>query len=359
MKIRAESRKKYCAMFRGGLLLTGLLVVSDCTVEAQDVRPKLAVAETTVIQSMPDHATMLPIKTDRDGNIYVRFYQTDFGKAAIIKIMRSNSETTKYDLNTIPQDAFAAKDEKQRATISDFSVGPSDDLYGLVNTGAKSYFCQFSSRGEFEGLTELHGAGLASGDYDSFWQLVALPNQRFFVSGSRLRKGGGKEPLNEIFDANGGVVTEVAFKGDVQGSSQSTSNANDGGIDEGIQTGTALAGDDGNIYLMRGVSPFKVFVVSGGGQLLRTIAVQAPFERASLDTFKVHEGRLAIQFSRPVKADQPDEIVYRVIDSTTGGLIGDYEGSPETSRWVAYADDGFWYLGAKDGKLTRVRAAAP
>jgi len=110
---------------------------------------------------------------------------------------------------------------------------------------------------------------------------------------------------------------------------------------------------------MRSALSPKIFVLSAGGQLLRALNVQNPIEGSSLNTFKVNQGNIAIEFSRPTSSDEPDEIIFRIINSTTGELIGDYLGSAETSRWAGYNNDGLVFLSAKDHKVTRVRAVLP
>jgi len=340
--------------------LIALTVALGIPVAGQEVHPRLAVIETTTMPSIPDQSTLIPIKTDSDGNMYVRFYQVDFGRAAVTKILR-NSETVTYHVSLIPRDAYKDKDEWQNATMPDFAPTPSGALSSLIATGARNYLAEFSAKGEYEGLHELRLGENTKADSVSFWQLVVLPNQRFFVSGvmSLLSKSGGKRTFNAIFDGNGGLISEVALKGDLAPSVKKDSDQEDNRIDGDVQTGSALAGDDGNIYLMRSVVPAKVFVVSAGGQLLRVVPVALPLDHASVDTFKVHHGTIAVEFSRPTTKDKPDEIIFRIINGTTGELIGDYMGSAETSRWVDYTDDGLIFLGAKDKKLARIRAVVP
>jgi hypothetical protein len=66
--------------------------------------------------------------------------------------------------------------------------------------------------------------------------------------------------------------------------------------------------------------------------------------------------KLAVQFTKRVGDNQPDETMFRVLNNTTGEVLGDFEGGAKTSRRAGYNDSGFLFVGAKDGKLTRVRA---
>lgn len=361
MVILAISGPRMVRFYRTTLFLTGLATLAPGFGNAQDIRPKLAVVETTVVPSIADHSTLEPIKSDGEGNLYVRFYQPDVGNAPIVKVKRDGSETLTYKLSAIPHDAFAEKDEWQRAFATDFSVAPSGDLYALVATGSKTYVAEFSSKGEYESLTELRGREIPDASSLSLSQLVILSNQKFFVSGimTTKPKRTGKRCFNAIYDGSGNFQTEVFLKGDLQAPMLDDSDQQDGGIEGEVQTGTAISSDDGNLYLMRSAVPPKVFVLSASGQLLHAFSIKPPIDGSTPDTFKVNQGKIAIQFSRPVSSDKPDEIIFRIVNSTSGEVVGDYWGSPETSRWAAYTSDGLVFLSAKDHKLARVRAVLP
>jgi hypothetical protein len=339
------------------LVMLSLIGVCCSPIHCQESRPKLVVTEITVIPSITDQST-LPSKSDSEGNIYVRFYQSDFGHAPIVKLSR-NLESTTYKLSLIPHDAFVEKDEWQNTTLSDFSIASSGDLYVLVSTVVRYYLAEFSSKGDFEGLTEIKTAQIPDSKSVDLAQLVALPNQRFFITGVATVKKGRERPLNAIYTSDGSLIKVVDLKGDLEVTKETDPRGAVNDLREPIETGSCEQGDDGNAYVMRAGSPARVFVIDPGGNVLRTVIVDPPIEKSVPDTFKVHQGKLAIQFIKPVNPKEPDEIIYRLVDSTSGLLVQDYIGSLETSRWVGYADDGFVFLGSKENKLTRAKAMLP
>jgi len=90
--IQGIGNRRQIAVYGIPLLLTELAIVGVNFGYAQEILPKLAVVETTVMQSIADHSTLIPIKSDAEGNIYVRFYQPDVGKAPLVKVKRDSSE---------------------------------------------------------------------------------------------------------------------------------------------------------------------------------------------------------------------------------------------------------------------------
>jgi hypothetical protein len=83
--IQGRSNRGRIAVYGVLLFLTGPVIVGVNFGYAQEITPKLAVVETTVMQSIADHSTLIPIKSDGEGNIYVRFYQPDVVKPLWLK----------------------------------------------------------------------------------------------------------------------------------------------------------------------------------------------------------------------------------------------------------------------------------
>lgn len=360
MKKQSESNGGACrrSYFWVTLALTTFTpgyVLAQTQAHVRPIRGKLAVVETVSLGSFPDQGTLVPIKSDPEGNMYVRFYQPDIGKAPIIKIGDDGSELARFTLASIPTQAMEDEKERDAAFTDDFSVCRSGDLYELVGVAPKTYLVEFSLKGQYEGMTQLE-----TKEPEAFLQLTCLAGDRFFVTGTTLGIPNARRPVNAIFSGSGQLLAEVSLQGDVRAvKGEKGASQAENPIAQAVGMGTTLAGDDGMVYLMRAVSPAQVFVIGADGQMVRKLTVQTPIVGGTPETFKLHAGKLAVMFTKAVpsvKGNQPDEIVVRVVDATSGAVLGDYEGGVETSRWAGYNDDGFLFLGAKDKKLTRVRA---
>ena len=329
---------------------------------AQNPMGKLVVVERVEIPTLPDFPVFDPIKSDRNGNVYAEFARGPLrGKAIVTEIVNGDAQPVEFKLDSIPDDALDG--QRSFAVMTDFSVAASGDLYELIHTGKKTYLVQCSPKGEYEGAVALKTEPAL------FQGLVSLPGDRFFVTGFTAGEVESQKPVNAIFSGNGELITNIQFAGDVEppkkgtkSTTQERAEADEVGMgvpDEiayQIDLGTVLAGQDGNVYVMRSAAPARIFVIGPDGKLARTLVVSSPLAGAFPDTFKVNGDKLAVQFRKKISNQGPDEIIFRVVNATTGARLGDYQAGPETSRWAGYTDDGFVFLGAKDRKTTRVRA---
>jgi hypothetical protein len=332
-------------------LVAQLLLVAFAFCFLQEPEPrKLAVVESYPLASLNAGPTMVPIRCDEERNIYFRYYQLRMFTASVVKVSRDGTKVSTVSLESVPE-------ELRKAETTDFAVDQSGRVFLLALLPSGYHLLRFSGSNAYEGDTKLD---LAQPVLLS--QLVALPENQFFVTGTTQPGNEGTEkrpttPFNAILDASGKLVKDVQIRSDVRLAAPSTAKNGETELEKPVSLGISLAGDDGNLYIMRSTAPAAIFVLSAGGIFLRHFEVAPPLEDATPITFKVSNGQLAVEFSKSDEKTGYDRTVFRVVNAGTGEPFADYEATRETGpRWACYAADGFWFLGASKGKLTRVRA---
>jgi hypothetical protein len=81
------------------------------------------------------------------------------------------------------------------------------------------------------------------------------------------------------------------------------------------------SGLDGNVYVLHGVSPQLVYVISPAGEVIRKFKVDSGNPSLSANSIKFYQGRLAIGFSW--LGDEPKTLI-KVVD-LNGKALADYE----------------------------------
>ena len=328
------------------------LLMVACGIIPLGAQNKLQLTERdiTPISSQHSSPTLDPIKCDTAGDIFVRFAQVQPLAAPIIKITPSGERTAFFSIGSDL--------ENRGGTISDFSPAEDGGMYALSSSSAGFKILHFSKEGRVASATQL----------DLQWavdlnQFVALPDGKFFLSGTTAKTTGTKregDPFNMIVDDQGKLLREVTFP---QDSTPQLKNKKDKQADAAeelnapVAFGKASLGDDGSIYIMRSSSPVLFFVVSPAGELIRKLKVSSPIRNGGAKMFDVRKGRLAIEFRRLATGDGPQEEVYRVVNTGNGQLLFDYLPVPGRGGWACYDGDEFTFLGAENQQEVIVRAA--
>ena len=281
---------------------------------------------------------MAPVKCDGDGNIYLRYPSRSPSTFDVARISPDGSTTASY--------RYYEQAELKNAFAEDFAIANDGKVYVLLQFSQKKMIvAEFSSNGQFENKTELL---MADGVDPS--QLVVLNDGSFFISGIKI--GGGQqsgEPFNVIFTSSGKMAREFSFKGDVSAAVSPKSTSGPADANPSVRFGRALLGQDGYLYVMRATSPAIIYVISPGGEVARTLKLQAPIKRGIPVAMMVNAGRLAIEFSDPDAQDVSDTTI-RVVSATTGDTVADYKIVRELTEALAcYTNDKFTFLGNADG----------
>lgn len=293
-------------------------------------------------------AIVFPVKCDDRGNVYFRFSARGPGKFDVVKIAPDGSQKAMY--------AYSGVADIKDDTLLAASAGDHGEMYELLRApGQRVLLLRFSENGQLESRTEID-----SPEPFTPAQLDVLPNGTLFVSGTLIGEKTGQragEPVNAFYDPGGRWLKEIRLKKDSGLLKQPlTTSDRTGSQNRAVHFGRTAVGDDGNLYVMRAVSPAVVYVISPGGKVERTLTVHAPADGAVPFALLAHGGRVAVEFDFPTSPDVSDTRI-RLVDSHSGQAITDYEVTTDLGEAVAcYDGEQFTFVGMKDGCRSIIRA---
>lgn len=168
-----------------------------------------------------------------------------------------------------------------------------------------------------------------------------------------------KHPFTGIFSASGALVKEVTFQDDkkleelaTSGDSRVVSPSHPFG-NSAIEGGQMEAAQDGNIYLMRRISPAIVYAISPGGEMVKRFTVEASSADYIPILMHIAGRRIAMLFREPqtraevikvMDLDGRDAIAYEepMVDGqgTLGSAFACYSENPERFTFLYTTDSG-------------------
>ena len=139
--------------------------------------------------------------------------------------------------------------------------------------------------------------------------------------------------------------------------------------------GNAQGADDGNVYLLPNAAGAPVYVLSPGGEIMRTIKLESEAnERLGMS---VAAGRL-ISWSQhvdnrrpqrvnsptpsnqtPSPAASPDDSLFRIFNLQTGELAAEYSASPDLGSFACYNSNTFTFLRLDQAHHLQLVTATP
>ncbi len=316
-----------------------------------------------------------PIKCDSKGNLYVRFSDA-LGRhmsTPVTRILLDGRVEAAFRLDAAP--GFHADD-----TFDDFAVDSRGRVYLLTErlTEGKDFeslILAYDSDGKFSSVIKLER--FFSGD-----KLAVFTTGEFLATGEKLDCKDGEcqstgHTFTGIFDRQGRLVQEMELPDDIEArpnepkappldaaadrpaalpAAQSeppagTAKLSSEGFSRALSMGSAVAADDGNVYVMRATPDPIVYALGRDGSVVRRLVVVAPSEHASAAAFQVAGGRLVVIFTERNAAGKFRRIVFVVADAETGEPIAHYVTAPGTSATGCYSPDGFCLLGSDKGRL--------
>ncbi|HEX9119300.1 MAG TPA: hypothetical protein VF840_02060 [Terriglobales bacterium] len=274
---------------------------------------------------------------------------------AILKVSSDGNRITRFELNSVP--GF------QNSHISEYTVLPDGTVFVLAGSRGEPYVLKFSSDGRFSSRIRL--------DIDKVipMQLAAFDSDTLLVAGRLVSPAGPSRfrPFVGIFNSSGQLVRQVTLRGDLRKDASDVVEGNERGLDAdeayaaALDMSAAETGDDRNVYLARPGWRGPIFVISPTGEMVKKFFVPGPTPKASLGSFKVSRGQVAVQFveANPDRT-KSSRVTFSVFDASTGKKIREYS-VPEEIRlgFACYSQDEMAFVGGDKDQRLRITWAAP
>ena len=221
-----------------------------------------------IVSSEIASAFLGPFVCDSDGNLYLR--SESAGVTAIRKLNAKGERVALYEPSTNP-------DVKVGGT-GYFSVTPDGELYALAfaTNELTRYVLVFKSDGTYKTKIKL--------DPGFYWipsALAVFPNGNLLVTGQEYDRDPKKPklPFTGVFRADGKLLKELNLEDD--NAIQDMAAAQDSRVvsptvptsNRAVSWSQIEAAKDGNLYLMRWLSPAIIYAISPGGHVVRRFTV--------------------------------------------------------------------------------------
>jgi hypothetical protein len=246
------------------------------------------------------------------------------------------------------------------ASVSDFAIGPSGEVYLLLSRPNDSqYLARFDKAARFVSKTrldkdfELTRFGLfASGDF-----LATGRDAAASASGSNL----AAETV--ILDSQGQLLRKVELPGDVTPRSVPTdtkTSSYDKNYARTVLGSFIESSDDGNAYLGRRSPAGPIYIISPGGEVIRRISLKPP-DNAELTDIRVSHGRLAAMFLQ--RTNKPSasisRVIFSIIDVHTSETIAEFAHSSAQlgAALGCYVPDEFTFVTTTSDDMLQIARA--
>jgi len=259
----------------------------------------------TVVSPEVASAFLGPFVCDEDGNLYLRSEVA--GVTAIRKLNAKGERTALFEP--------AANPDVKIAVTGYFSIVPDGDFYVLAFAAEElnRYVLVFKPDGSYKTRIKL--------DPGFAWipsALAVFPNGSLLVTGQEYDrdKKAPKLPFTGIFRSDGKLLKELNLEDDdaihdmatdrdprVTSVTAPTSN-------RAISWSQIEAAKDGNLYLMRWLSPAVFYAISPSGHVVRRFVVDSGNPDFRPAAMHVSGNRIAILFYQP----QSMEKIMKVVD---------------------------------------------
>jgi hypothetical protein len=232
-------------------------------------------------------------RCDSGGNLYIRVGDAALSTnsqaplmAPIQRITPSGKLAGVFDMTNASREMF----------VLDFVVSENANLYqaGWSNKDRAVYISEFSKDGSFKSNIKLEA------ELFNPYQISVFKSGEFLLSGTLGEHL--QTAFTAVFDAKGKLIKKIhepedeefrqkAEAGDRDFISDKTHNGN-----TSVSDGDAAAGSDGNVYLLRAVSPALIYVISPMGDVIRKLQVDSPARGLAPQELRSAPGKLAISF---------------------------------------------------------------
>lgn len=324
-------------------------------------------------------------KCDPDGNVYGGFAARSGN--SITRISANGSQPTTFSLSAVPDPEITSD---RLPIISEFAIGTDGSLYLLVlmkrqdsGSNAEPYRAKGMNPGRFEYRIITFNS---DGKYHSQFKLDQglAPNRiAVFSSGDLMLAGlepdpgGGDHPVPfaGVFDSSGRFMKDISMPRDLRSpdGNQDRSVSSRGSWAWRNSSRNAQGANDGNVYLLPNAAGAPVYVLSPGGEIVRTIKLEsAANERLGMSvaagrliSWSQHvEPRRLQRVNSPPPTDQTataasNDSLFRIFNIQTGELAAEYSASPDLGTFACYSPDGFTFVRLDPAHHLQVVTASP
>ena len=292
------------------------------------VPPSLTMVDIIKIRSEPADGFSVthPLRCDADGNIFLRV-QPEV-EPAIRKFDSSGVQKVLFKPSTIP--------DMRVEMAAYFSIDGHGAIHQLVGASFTDwYVVTYRSDGAFQSKISLH----LEFQFRPF-QLATFPSGELLISGLKRdndSKNHVRLPFTGIFAGDGTLLKEVVLKDDETVNKMAT--AGDPAIvpegrrsgNTAIEGGDMVAGADGNVYIMRKLSPATIYAISSGGEVVRQFRVDPNDPDFLPVSMQIASNRIAVVFLRSHAEEKtlPKDVIVKIVDLegrdlATYGHLGEY-----------------------------------
>jgi hypothetical protein len=310
-------------------------------------RQKHLTAVETVLGAEVANALLPPLRCDAKGNFYV---QTEpYGVSTLHKLGPKGER-----LSLFKSDSDATL---KVLAAPYFALSSDGDVYQLVlSADITRYMLVFRADGSYRRTIKL--------DPGFAWMpsaFLPLQSGNLLMTGQEYDRDPQKArwPFTGIFSSDGKLLKELKLEGDeeirqlgVRGDSRVT-GPEDPGNNRAVGFSQIEMAGDGNVYLMRWLSPAIIYGISPGGEVVRHFTVDPGDQNYRPAAMHISGNRIAILFYQP----QTMAEVMRVVDLEGNELATYDEDSNDTKSLghlgIAYAcytstSERFTFLGIGD-----------
>lgn len=346
-----------------GVWLAAVLIPAALSAQSDSPpvpRLQLRVTNVTVVQGMQAKSTWSPLRCDREGNVYLRFYDmAAIRQAPVVRISSDGEDKQEFSLASVPG--------SQQAEIETFAVAPDGEV-GLAVWGPKvddGKILMFKSDGTFDS-----DATIKMGPRNTF-QMAIFSNGNLLVSGTKEVGLYGKDqppisaPFTEVLNDAGDLIKEFTLRGDYESPKPS-----DPVFEKSLRMqpteitlGDAVAGADGNVYLTRHFGDPTVYVIAPDGSVVRKLRLVPASKAQSYSGIHFSSeggGQLAVQFSMAETGSNTSASLISTYSAETGQRLMDYEVPHGVGTALAcYNSNGFTFVGSNEQHQLAIKEVKP
>jgi hypothetical protein len=283
---------------------SAVMVKSSAKDVKETPRLHLTPVDSVVVPSEVASGFVEPLSCDQNGSVYLASDETP---ASIRKLNAKGERLALYQ-------PIANPDIKVAST-GYFAVSTDEELYVVAfsRTDTARYVLVFKPDGTYKNKIKLN-PGFP-------WipaTLAVFPNGNLLITGQEYDRDHSKPmlPFTAIFAPDGSLLKEVALEDDEKINAMAA--AHDDRVtsptnrlmNNAIDWGQTSAASDGNIYVMRWLSPAIIYAISPGGEVVRRFEVNSGEDNFAPVSMHITGNRMAILFYQP----QTMEKVMKIVD---------------------------------------------